>query len=45
MLKGAKTTDKLISEDGANELLPKGAEITQDVLRSIPFELIGISSS
>lgn len=41
MLKGVKTTDKLISEDGSTELLPKGVEITVDVLSKIPFELIG----
>jgi len=41
MLKGVKTTDKLISEDGSSELLPKGASIDLDVLKNIPFELIG----
>ena len=41
MLKGVKTTDKLVSEDGSSELLGKGADITADVLTSIPFELIG----
>jgi DNA-directed RNA polymerase subunit beta len=41
MLKGAKTTDKLVSEDGSTELLQKGADITGEVLASIPFELIG----
>ncbi len=41
MLKGAKTTDKLISEDGSTELLAKGVEVTAEVLHSIPFELIG----
>ena len=41
MLKGAKTTDKLISEDGSTELLPKGSEISQDVLKEVPFELLG----
>ncbi len=41
MLKGAKITDKLVSEDGSKELLPKGQEITLEVLKSIPFELIG----
>ena len=41
MLKGAQTTDKLISEDGSRELLAKGASITLDVLKEIPFELIG----
>ena len=41
MLKGAKTTDKLISEDGSTELLQKGVEINLETLKSIPFELIG----
>ena len=41
MLKGATTTDKLVSEDGSTELLGKGAEITADILKTIPFELIG----
>ncbi|MCO4792672.1 MAG: DNA-directed RNA polymerase subunit beta [Bacteriovoracaceae bacterium] len=41
MLKGVKTTDKLVSEDGSSELLAKGSDITADVLTSIPFELIG----
>ena len=41
MLKGAKTTDKLVSEDGSTELLQKGADITGEVLAQIPFELIG----
>ncbi len=41
MLKGAKTTDKLVSEDGTSELLAKGAELNEKVLATIPFELIG----
>ncbi len=41
MFKGAKTTDKLISEDGATELLGKGVTVTGEILASIPFELIG----
>jgi len=41
MLKGNKTTDKLISEDGSSELLPKGADLTAESLSKIPFELIG----
>jgi DNA-directed RNA polymerase subunit beta len=41
MLKGVKTTDKLVSEDGSTELLPKSAEVTADMLNNIPFELIG----
>ncbi|CAM9907569.1 unnamed protein product, partial [Chrysoparadoxa australica] len=41
LLKGATTTDKLVSEDGSSELLAKGTDINVDVLKSIPFELIG----
>ena len=41
MLEGCKTTDTLISEDGSEELLAKGTEITIDILRNIPFDLIG----
>lgn len=41
MFKGAKTTDKLISEDGTTELLGKGITVTGEILASIPFELIG----
>jgi DNA-directed RNA polymerase subunit beta len=41
LLKGATTTDKLVSEDGSTELLGKGAEINADTLKGIPFELIG----
>ena len=41
MLKGHKITDKLVSEDGSTELLPKGSDITVDVLHKVPFELIG----
>ncbi|AUN99997.1 DNA-directed RNA polymerase subunit beta [Bacteriovorax stolpii] len=41
MFKGAKTTDKLISEDGTTELLGKGVAVTGEILASIPFELIG----
>lgn len=41
MLKGTQTTDKLVSEDGSTELLPKGADITEEALRAVPFELIG----
>ncbi len=41
MLEGATTTDRLVSEDGSTELLPKGASITGEVLAKIPFELIG----
>ena len=41
MFNGAKTTDKLISEDGTTELLGKGVALTGEILSSIPFELIG----
>jgi len=41
MLKGAKSTDKLVSEDGSTELLASGSEITVSALQNIPFELIG----
>jgi DNA-directed RNA polymerase subunit beta len=41
MLKGVKTIDTLVSEDGSTEILGKGAEITVDALSEIPFELIG----
>ena len=41
MLKGAKTIDTLVSEDGSTELLAKGADITAASLANVPFELIG----
>jgi DNA-directed RNA polymerase subunit beta len=41
MLGGAPTEDKLVSEDGSSELLKKGTKITEEVLATIPFELIG----
>lgn len=41
ILKGQKTADVLVSEDGSSELLAKGSEINETVLKSIPFELIG----
>ncbi len=41
MLKGEKTTDNLVSEDGSSELLAKGSEISVESLQNIPFELIG----
>ncbi|NUM89483.1 MAG: DNA-directed RNA polymerase subunit beta, partial [Bdellovibrionales bacterium] len=41
ILKGEKTTGKLLSEDGSETLLEKGEEITLDKLRKIQFELIG----
>ena len=40
ILKGVKTTDTLISEDGSKELLAAKTEISVDVLKAIPFELI-----
>ncbi|MCB9094926.1 MAG: DNA-directed RNA polymerase subunit beta [Halobacteriovoraceae bacterium] len=41
MLKGQKTVDALVSEDGSQELLGKGADITEEALSNVPFELIG----
>ena len=41
LLKGAKTIDTLVSEDGSTELLAKGAEVTEEALKTVPFELIG----
>ena len=41
LLGGATIEDKLVSEDGSTELLKKGTKITDEVLYSIPFELIG----
>jgi DNA-directed RNA polymerase subunit beta len=41
MLKGAKTEDQLVSEDGSSVLLDKGEKITEENLRKVPFELIG----
>jgi DNA-directed RNA polymerase subunit beta len=41
LLKGQKITDVLISEDGSNQILAKGTEITAEVLAEVPFELIG----
>ena len=41
MVKGIKTTDVLVSEDGSTELLPKGVELNESVLRAVPFELLG----
>jgi DNA-directed RNA polymerase subunit beta len=41
MLKGVETVDKLVSEDGTTELLKKGDKITEEILKKIPFELIG----
>ena len=41
LLGGAKITDKLVSEDGTTELLAAGTAVTEEVLLSVPFELIG----
>lgn len=41
LLKGAKTQDTLVSEDGSTELLGKGADITAEALARVPFELLG----
>ena len=41
LLKGSKTTDKLVSEDGQTELLAKGVLLTFETLKTIPFELLG----
>jgi DNA-directed RNA polymerase subunit beta len=41
MLKGAKTSDKLISEDGSTELISKGSEVSEETLASVPFDLLG----
>jgi DNA-directed RNA polymerase subunit beta len=40
VLKGEKTTGKLLSEDGSQELLAKGEELTMDKLTKIPYELL-----
>jgi len=41
MLKGEVTVDALVSEDGSQELLTKGSEITEAALVNVPFDLIG----
>jgi len=41
LLKGQKTIDALVSEDGSQELLGKNSEITEAGLMNVPFELIG----
>lgn len=41
LLKGEKTTGKLLSEDGSETLLEKGEDITADKLGKIQFELLG----
>jgi DNA-directed RNA polymerase subunit beta len=40
VLKGSKTTGKLLSEDGSKELLTKGEDLSADRLSKIPFELL-----
>ncbi len=40
LLKGSKTTGKLLSEDGETELLEKGEELTAKSFERIPFELL-----
>jgi len=41
ILEGAKTTGKLLSEDGSEELLKKGEDLSRELLSRIPFELLG----
>ncbi|MBI3557863.1 MAG: DNA-directed RNA polymerase subunit beta [Deltaproteobacteria bacterium] len=41
ILEGSKTTGKLLSEDGSQELLKKGEELNKDTLANTPFELLG----
>lgn len=41
MLSGSKTTDKLVSEDGATEILAKGVELNEENLSKVPFDLLG----
>ena len=41
ILDSAKTTGKLLSEDGSQELLKKGEDLNKDTLANIPFELLG----
>jgi len=40
-LEGQKTTGKLLSEDGSDELIGKGESITEGLLSKIPFDLLG----
>ena len=40
ILKGQKTTGKLLSEDGTTELLGKGEDLSLDKIKAVPFELI-----
>ncbi len=41
VLEGLKTTGKLLSEDGSQELLKKGEELSKERLACIHFELLG----
>jgi DNA-directed RNA polymerase subunit beta len=41
MLKGKKTVDSLVSEDGSSILMNKGEEVTVASLQKVPFDLIG----
>jgi DNA-directed RNA polymerase subunit beta len=41
LINGAVTIDALVSEDGSEELLGKGSQVTEEVLKKVPFELIG----
>ena len=41
ILDGAATTGKLLSEDGSVELLKKGQKMDDEILASIPFDLLG----
>jgi DNA-directed RNA polymerase subunit beta len=40
-LDGTLTTGKLLSEDGSEELLKKGQQLSRDTLAAIPFDLLG----
>jgi DNA-directed RNA polymerase subunit beta len=41
VLEGSKTTGKLLSEDGSEELLSKGETLTAEALEKVPFDLLG----
>jgi len=41
LMNGVTTTGKLLSEDGSEELLNKGQTLSEKVLSSIPFDLLG----
>lgn len=40
-LEGVSTTGKLLSEDGSQELIEKGATLDRKMLENIPFDLLG----